>query len=118
MNPKISVIVPVYNAEKFVGKCIESVQAQTYIDWQMIIVDDGSRDMSLDVCQRYADTDKRICVIHQDNAGAGGLLCLMLLEQHIVCHRLEFHNSSSKNNYLDRESGDSQTSTNLSTHSS
>lgn len=71
MNPKISVIVPVYNAEKFVGKCIESVQAQTYIDWQMIIVDDGSRDMSLDVCQRYADTDKRICVIHQDNAGAG-----------------------------------------------
>ena len=71
MNPKISVIVPVYNAEKFVGKCIESVQAQSYIDWQMILVDDGSKDKSLEVCQRYADTDNRISVIHQENAGAG-----------------------------------------------
>ena len=71
MNPKISVIVPVYNAEKFVGKCIESVQAQSYIDWQMILIDDGSKDKSLEVCQRYADTDNRISVIHQENAGAG-----------------------------------------------
>ena len=67
----ISVIVPVYNAEKFVGKCIESVQAQSYIDWQMILIDDGSKDKSLEVCQRYADTDNRISVIHQENAGAG-----------------------------------------------
>lgn len=71
MIPKISVIVPVYNAEKFVGKCIESVQAQSYIDWQMILIDDGSKDKSLEVCQRYADTDNRISVIHQENAGAG-----------------------------------------------
>lgn len=71
MKPTISVIVPVYNAEKFVGKCIESVQAQSYIDWQMILVDDGSKDKSLEVCQRYADTDNRIRVIHQENAGAG-----------------------------------------------
>ena len=71
MNPKISVIVPVYNAEKFVGKCIESVQAQSYIDWQIILVDDGSKDKSLEVCHRYADTDNRISVIHQENAGAG-----------------------------------------------
>lgn len=71
MIPNISVIIPVYNAERYVGKCIESVQAQTYTDWQMILVDDGSKDKSLEVCQRYADTDNRICVIHQENAGAG-----------------------------------------------
>lgn len=67
----ISVIVPVYNAEKFVEKCIESVQAQTYMDWQMILVDDGSKDNSLEVCQGYAKKDNRISVIHQENAGAG-----------------------------------------------
>ena len=71
MKPKISVIVPMYNAERYVGKCIESVQAQTYIDWQMILVDDGSKDKSLEVCQSYADLDNRISVIHQENAGPG-----------------------------------------------
>lgn len=67
----ISVIIPVYNAEQYVGKCIESVQAQTYTNWQMILVDDGSKDKSLEVCQRYAKNDNRISVIHQKNAGPG-----------------------------------------------
>lgn len=71
MNPTISVIIPVYNAEKYVVRCIESVQAQTYTDWQMILVDDGSKDKSLEICQGYAGTDNRICVIHQENAGPG-----------------------------------------------
>lgn len=71
MIPKISVIIPVYNAEKYVGKCIESVQTQTYTDWQMILVDDGSKDNCLEVCQGYAKKDNRISVIHQENAGAG-----------------------------------------------
>lgn len=71
MMPRISVIIPVYNSERYVGKCIESVQAQTYTDWQMILVDDGSKDKSLEVCQRYADQDNRISVIHQENAGPG-----------------------------------------------
>ena len=71
MKPTISVIVPVYNAEKYVGRCIESVQAQTYSDWQMILVDDGSKDKSLEICQGYAGTDNRIRVIHQENAGPG-----------------------------------------------
>lgn len=71
MKPTISVIVPVYNAERFVVKCIESVQAQTYTNWQMILVDDGSKDKSLEVCQKYANLDNRISVIHQENAGAG-----------------------------------------------
>jgi glycosyltransferase involved in cell wall biosynthesis len=71
MNSKISVIIPVYNAANYVGRCIESVQAQTYNDWQMILVDDGSKDNSWGVCQKYADMDKRIHVIHQENQGPG-----------------------------------------------
>ena len=67
----ISVIIPVYNAANYVGRCIESVQAQTYNNWQMILVDDGSQDNSLEICQKYADVDKRISVIHQENAGPG-----------------------------------------------
>lgn len=71
MNPTISVIIPVYNAEKYVSRCIASVQAQTFSDWQMIIVDDGSKDKSLEICQKYAGADNRIHVIHQENAGPG-----------------------------------------------
>lgn len=71
MNPNISVIIPVYNAERFVGRCIESVKAQTYTDWEMILVDDGSKDRSLEVCRMYAGSDDRIRVIHQENAGPG-----------------------------------------------
>ena len=71
MNQKISVIVPVYNAENYLNRCIESVLTQTYTDWQMVLVDDGSKDESLKVCQEYADLDNRIRVIHQENAGPG-----------------------------------------------
>lgn len=71
MAPTISVIIPVYNAENYVGRCIESVQVQTYNNWQMILVDDGSKDKSLEICQKYADGDDRISVIHQENAGPG-----------------------------------------------
>ena len=71
MNQKISVIVPVYNAENYLNRCIESVLTQTYTDWQMVLVDDGSEDESLKVCQKYADLDNRIRVIHQENAGPG-----------------------------------------------
>ena len=67
----ISVIIPVYNAENYVVRCIESVQSQTYNNWQMILVDDGSKDNSLETCQRYASIDKRIHVIHQKNQGPG-----------------------------------------------
>ena len=71
MDQKISVIVPVYNAENYLNRCIESVLTQTYTDWQMVLVDDGSEDESLKVCQKYADLDNRIRVIHQENAGPG-----------------------------------------------
>lgn len=71
MYPKITVIVPIYNSERYLSRCIESVLSQSYDDWQMILVDDGSTDNSLDICQTYAQQDSRIIVIHQQNSGAG-----------------------------------------------
>lgn len=68
---KISVIVPVYNSEKYVRRCIESVIMQTYQNWELIMVDDGSEDNSLTILYEYEKQDSRIKVIHQDNKGPG-----------------------------------------------
>lgn len=65
----VSVIVPVYNIEDEVERCILSIINQTYRDLEIILVDDGSTDRSLEICQRYADTDERIRVIHKQNGG-------------------------------------------------
>lgn len=65
----ISVIVPVYNVEKYVSECIESILNQTYSDFELILVDDGSTDTSGKICDEYAATDKRIKVIHKQNGG-------------------------------------------------
>ena len=67
---KISVIMPVYRVEKFVGKCIESIIAQTMQEWELIAVDDGSPDGSGRICDDYAERDSRISVIHKENGGA------------------------------------------------
>lgn len=66
---KISVIVPVWNAESSLGKCIESIIGQTYQNLEIILVDDGSSDGSLDICKRYAEKDSRIQVFHKENGG-------------------------------------------------
>lgn len=71
LNNEISVIVPVYNCEKYIGKCIESVINQTYTYWRLILVDDGSPDGAGAICDRYAALDSRIMVIHQSNGGPG-----------------------------------------------
>lgn len=68
--PKISVIVPVYNAEKYLRRCIESVLCQTFEDFELILVDDGSSDNSGRICDEYATIDDRIIVIHKANGGA------------------------------------------------
>lgn len=67
----ITVIVPVFNCEKFIGKCIESVQRQTCKDWFLILVDDGSPDNAGAICDQYAKEDERIKVLHQLNGGPG-----------------------------------------------
>jgi glycosyltransferase involved in cell wall biosynthesis len=67
--PKISVIVPVYNAEEYLDRCIGSVLAQTFGDFELILVDDGSTDRSPELCEEYAVKDSRIRVIHQRNSG-------------------------------------------------
>ena len=66
---KISVIVPVYNVERYVEKCVASICAQTYKNLEIILVDDGSTDTSGAICDRLAKEDSRIVVIHQKNAG-------------------------------------------------
>lgn len=65
----VSIIVPVYNTEDYLSRCIESIQKQTMQDIEIILVDDGSTDSSGAICDWYAEKDKRIRVIHQDNYG-------------------------------------------------
>ena len=65
----VSVIIPVYNVEKYLRKCIESVLAQTYTHLEIILIDDGSTDTSGKICDEYAQKDERIRVIHKENTG-------------------------------------------------
>lgn len=68
-TPKISIIIPVYNAEKFLCQCLDSVLAQTYSNWECILVDDGATDKSGTICDNYAAEDKRFKVFHTTNGG-------------------------------------------------
>lgn len=68
----ISVIVPVYNVEKYLDRCVQSILHQTYQDFELILVDDGSTDKSGEMCNQYAKQDKRVRVIHQENRGLSG----------------------------------------------
>ena len=67
----ISIIVPVYNVEKYIAKCLDSLLMQSYGKFELIIVNDGSTDSSGQICDLYASRDERIKVIHRENAGAG-----------------------------------------------
>lgn len=70
MQPKVSVIIPVYNVEKYLKQCLDSVVNQTLEDIEIILVDDGSTDKSLDISKEYAQKDNRIKIIQQQNKGA------------------------------------------------
>ena len=68
-NALVSVVVPVYNVEAYIARCIESILSQTHRNLELILVDDGSLDHSGAICDAYAEKDSRILVIHQENAG-------------------------------------------------
>lgn len=69
MNDLISVIVPIYNVEKYLHRCVDSILNQTYKNLEIILVDDGSTDSSPQICDEYAQKDKRVVVIHKQNGG-------------------------------------------------
>lgn len=71
MDGLISVIVPVYNAEKYIERCVDSILGQTYRNFELLLIDDGSLDGSASICKKYAEDDHRISVISQPNGGAG-----------------------------------------------
>ena len=66
----ISVIIPVYNTEKYLGRCINSVLSSTYKNFEILLIDDGSNDRSLEICRNYGNRDCRIRVFTQENQGA------------------------------------------------
>ena len=68
-NPLISILLPVYNTSAYLHQCLDSVLAQTYTNLQVVLVDDGSKDNSLEICQQYAVKDSRFEVYHQENQG-------------------------------------------------
>ena len=83
--PKISVIVPVYKAESYLPLCVDSILSQSFADWELLLVDDGSPDRSGYICDEYSKIDSRIRVIHKDNGGKNkntchyyALLCIKL----------------------------------------
>lgn len=67
--PKISIIVPVYNCEKYISNCINSILEQSFKDFELILVDDGSSDRSFEICESFAKKDNRVRTIHQPNSG-------------------------------------------------
>ena len=69
--PKVSIIIPVYNVEKYLSKCLESVLVQTLEDIEIICVNDGSTDGSGEILDQYVAQDRRVKVLHQVNAGYG-----------------------------------------------
>jgi glycosyltransferase involved in cell wall biosynthesis len=69
MNPKVSIIMPVYNTEKYLERCLNSILNQTYTKWELIAVNDGSTDNSLEILNSYAQKDNRIIVFEQENQG-------------------------------------------------
>ena len=68
-NPKVSIIVPVYNVEKYLVRCVDSILAQTFTDFELLLIDDGSKDKSSEICDEYVKKDSRVKVFHKENGG-------------------------------------------------
>lgn len=97
-----SIIVPVYNVERYIGKCINSIIVQTYQEWELLLIDDGSTDKSADICQYYALRDERIHLYKKENTGQadcrnigterarGDYLLFVDSDDYIDSHSLEY----------------------------
>ena len=68
-NPMISIVVPVYNAERYLHRCIDSILTQTFSDFELLLINDGSKDSSGAICDEYAKEDERVRVFHKPNGG-------------------------------------------------
>lgn len=68
-NPQVSIIIPIYNAASFIHRCVDSVLRQTYQNFELLLIDDGSKDESNTICDEYAQKDARIKVFHKENGG-------------------------------------------------
>ncbi len=69
MTPIVSIIVPIYNAEAYIHRCVDSILTQEYKDFELLLIDDGSTDSSGAICDQYAQQDSRVCVVHKKNSG-------------------------------------------------
>lgn len=70
MKPDISIIVPIYNVEKYLNRCVDSILKQSFVNFELILVNDGSTDSCAQICDNYSKMDKRVRVIHKENGGA------------------------------------------------
>lgn len=88
-NPKISVIVPVYNVEQFLPRCINSILAQTFTDFEVLLINDGSTDNSGRICDEYAKKDNRIRLFHKGNGGVSSArnIGLKNVKGELICFR-------------------------------
>lgn len=113
MNALVSVIVPVYNVEKYLTKCIESILSQTFRGFELILVDDGSTDKSGLICDRYAQKDERIRCIHKQNGGltsarlagyrasTGAYICFIDSDDHVSTDYLNKLMTAMEENQVD-----------------
>ena len=67
--PKVSIIIPVYNACRYLQECVQHVRLQSFQDWELLLINDGSSDGSAELCDQFASTDSRIRVFHKPNTG-------------------------------------------------
>lgn len=113
MRPIISIIIPVYNVERFLRICLDSILAQAFTDWEAIIVDDGGKDRSGEICDEYCKKDERFRVFHRENHGVsasrnfgikqarGAYLCFVDSDDYIHQHMLEILFQSINNSNYD-----------------